>query len=73
MFAVQVDGANCYAYGTMDVHGATGKSISVRAKVRCMELPFANSYSVQTSSGPSFSFLESFNDTDEGDREAGRP
>ncbi|CAK8992037.1 unnamed protein product [Durusdinium trenchii] len=65
----KVDGANCYAYGTMDVHGATGKSISVRAKVRCMELPFANSYSVQTSSGPSFSFLESFNDTDEGDRE----
>ena len=60
----------------MDVVGSTGKGISVRAKTRCMELQFASSYSVKTSGGPSFSWLQmgenaSLNsvDDDEGDRE----
>ena len=59
----------------MDVVGSTGKSISVRAKTRCMELRFASSYSVKTSGGPSFSWLQmgenaSLNSVDdEGDRE----
>ena len=60
----------------MDVVGSTGKSTSVRAKTRCMELQFASSYSVKTSGGPSFSWLQmgenaSLNsvDDDEGDRE----
>ena len=59
----------------MDVVGSTGKSISVRAKTRCMELRFASSYSVKTSGGPSFSWVQmgenaSLNSVDdEGDRE----
>ena len=71
----KTDGATCWAYGTMDVVGSAGKSISVRAKTRCMELRFASSYSVKTSGGPSFSWLQmgenaSLNSVDdEGDRE----
>ena len=66
--SVSGSGATCYAYGTTDVSGTTGRSASVRAKARCMELKFANAYSIRTSGGPSFSWLE-MNGTDEGDRE----
>ena len=36
----------------------------MRAKARCMELKFANAYSIQTSGGPSFSWLE-MNETED--------
>ena len=69
----KTDGSTCWAYGTMDVHGSTGKSVSVRAKTRCMQLFFSHSYSVKTSGSPSFSWLQKGEEVssseDEGDRE----
>ncbi|CAJ1404120.1 unnamed protein product [Effrenium voratum] len=55
----KVSGSTCYAYGTTDVHGTTGKSASVRSQSQCMSMTFMKSYQVITSGGPSFSFLES--------------
>ena len=61
----------CYAYGTRDVSGSTMKNIKVRAKTRCMEMRWNKAYSVATSGGASFSFLQNgVNESlDEGDRE----
>ena len=55
----KVSGSTCYAYGTTDVHGTTGKSASVRSQSQCMSMTFLKSHQVITSGGPSFSFLES--------------
>ena len=69
----KTDGSTCWAYGTMDVYGSTGKGVSVRAKTRCMQLYFSHSYSVKTSGSPSFSWLQKGEEVssseDEGDRE----
>ena len=54
----RVNDRTCYAYGTKDVHGTTGRGPSFRAKARCMDLVFASHYSITTSSGPSFSWLQ---------------
>ena len=61
----------CYAYGTRDVSGSTMKNVQVRAKTRCMEMRWNRAYSVATSGGASFSFLQNgVNESlDEGDRE----
>lgn len=40
------------------MHGTTGRGPSFRAKARCMDLVFASHYSITTSSGPSFSWLQ---------------
>ncbi|CAK8993307.1 unnamed protein product [Durusdinium trenchii] len=49
----------CTAYGNMDVQDHnTYKNPKVEAHASCMALPFKQSVSYQTSSGPSFSWLE---------------